>query len=622
MPSLTSPPSTANSAQPAGGDAESDELQYQVRRELLQTAAAEARDGGASLLLVNGIIAWIGWSCEQAVAAAVVLSLSVIIAAWRYFLARRLGAEALKPGEVVRGERDFEVSALLTAVMSVITVIFIYPAAAGQSAIVVIAALCGMLAVATLFVSLVRRAFHFYAFPQLLALLAVSLLDARAYSLLFACVIPVFYLTLRRTARQYRSVTELAIRRRIDTEAANVTLLRAKEQAEAGNVAKAQFLANMSHEVRTPMNGVLGALDLLGRSELMPAQRNLLDTASSSSEALLTVLDEVLDFSKIEAGKLDLVNEPLLLRALLSSVVDLFSPMAQRKGLVLSAEFDASLPARVKGDAGRIRQVLLNLLGNAVKFTDHGRVTVRARRAPSGSESRPVVVLEVEDTGIGMTPEALPQLFTPFFQADQSDRRRFGGTGLGLVIGKRLTGAMGGELSVESVFGRGSIFRMTLPLEAVIDSPVAQPATPTAAAPSAPLGGKVLLVEDNLVNLMLASAMLKNLGIEVTEAENGRAALQRMEQSPFDLVLMDCQMPVMDGFEATREIRERERTAFASRTPIIAITANVLSGDSDRCLQVGMDAYLAKPYSLEQLREAVTPWLETAARRPIAAAPR
>jgi signal transduction histidine kinase/CheY-like chemotaxis protein len=606
---VSMPPSSADPARSAGRAAGHDDVQYQVRRELLQTAAVQARDGGASLVFINAIIAWIGWSRGQDVAGAVVVILSVVIAAWRYVLARRMGADALTSRNIVRAEREFEGNALLTSVMCVVTMTFIYPAASAQGAILIMAALGAMLTVATLFVSLVGRAFPLYALPQLMALFAVSLLDARAYSPLFACVIPVFYLTLWRTARRYRSVTEMAIGRRIDTDAANVRLRLAKEQAEAGNVAKAQFLANMSHEIRTPMNGVLGALDLLGRSELTPEQHKLLSTASSSSEALLTVLNEVLDFSKIEAGRLELVNEPLLLRPVLSSVVDLLSPTAQRKGFVLSMEFDASLPARVRGDAGRIRQVLLNLVGNAVKFTDRGRVAVRARRAPGGSDTRPALVLEVEDTGVGISPEALPRLFTPFFQADQSDRRRFGGTGLGLVTSKRLTEAMGGELSVESSPGRGSTFRMKLPLAALADTLAAVPAAPAATAPPAPLAGKVLLVEDNLVNRMLAVAMLDNLGVEVTEADNGLAALEHMEASRFDLVLMDCQMPVMDGFEATREIRAREHGALASRTPIIAVTANALSGDSERCVQAGMDAYLAKPYTLESLREALTPWL-------------
>jgi signal transduction histidine kinase len=601
------PASSADPARLAGRAAESEEVRYQVRRELLQTAVVEARGGGASLVFINAIIAWIGWSRGQEVAGAVVVVLSVVIAAWRYLLARRLRPEALACADIGRAEREFEGNALLTSVMSVVTMTFIYPATSAQSAILIMAALGAMLTVATLFVSLVGRAFQLYALPQLLALFAVCLLDARAYSPLFACVIPVFYLTLRRTARQYRSVTEMAIARRIDSDAANIRLRLAKEQAEAGNLAKAQFLANMSHEIRTPMNGVLGALDLLAHSKITPEQRKLLSTATASSEALLTVLNEVLDFSKIEAGRLELVNEPLLLRPVLNSVLELLSPMAQRKGLALSLEFDPSLPARVRGDAGRIRQVLLNLIGNAVKFTDRGRVSVRARRAPGGSDSRLALVLEVEDTGIGIAPEAMPRLFTPFFQADQSDRRRFGGTGLGLVISKRLTEAMGGELSVESSPARGSTFRMKLPLEALPDTLAAVPAA--AAAPPVPLAGKVLLVEDNLVNRMLAVAMLDKLGIAVTEAGDGLAALKHLEASRFDLVLMDCQLPVMDGFEATREIRARERGALAPRTPIIAVTANALSGDSERCLQAGMDGYLAKPYTLDSLRETLMPWL-------------
>jgi signal transduction histidine kinase len=606
----------ASSADPAQSAAH-DDIRHQVRRELLQTAVAHARDGGASLVLLAAVMAWIGWSHAEEAAAAV-LVLSVVIAAWRYLLARRVRSGAITYGDILRREREFEGNALLTSVMGVVILIFIFPAATGQSSILIVAAVCAMLTVATLFVSLVGRAFQFYAIPQLLAFVAVCLLDQRAYSPLFAALIPVFYLTLRRTARQFRSVTETAIARRIDSEAANIGLRLAKEQAEAGNVAKAQFLANMSHEIRTPMTGILGALSLLGCDELSPQQRKLLDTASSSSEALLTLLNEVLDFSKIEAGKLELVNEPMLLRPVLSSIVDLLAPIAQRKGLALSLEFDPSLPARVKGDAGRIRQVLLNLVGNAVKFTDSGHVAVRARREAGGG-SRPVMVLEVEDSGIGIPPAVLERLFTPFFQADQSDRRRFGGSGLGLVISKRLTEAMGAELSVESAPGRGSTFRLSLPLEVLADAPAAAPTALAGTVSPAPLAGKVLLVEDNPVNRMLAVAMLGNLGIEVTEAENGLVALQHLEKSRFDLVLMDCQMPVMDGFEATREIRAREHGALAARIPIIAVTANALSGDSEQCLQAGMDAHLAKPFTLKTLRAAIAPWLGDGAQPPIAA---
>ncbi len=581
------------SNQPAERGVERDAAQYQVARELLQTAVMEARGGAVSLIFANSVIAWLGWSHGHPVAAAVVVGLSGIIAVWRVFLARRVGSGDLTPETVARSEREFEANCLLLSLMSVITAAIIYPAAPALDAVLIIAALCAMLAVAPMFISLVGRAFQLYVAPQLLALFAVSLFDPRTYSPLFAISIPVFYLTLRHAAQLHRSATELAIRRRIETDAANA--------------AKTQFLANMSHEIRTPMNGVIGALDLLGRGELSAPQRKLLETATSSSEALLTVLNEVLDFAKIEAGKLELLQEPLFIRAVLVSVVNLFSPLAQHKGLALSADLDPTLPARVRGDAARIRQVLLNLVGNAIKFTDRGSITVRARRAPGGGDSRLMVVFEVEDTGIGIASDVAPSLFTAFFQADQSDQRRFGGTGLGLVISKRLAEAMGGELSVDSTLGRGSVFRLSLPLEALPDLPEPQAPAPSAAQPSAKLSGKVLLVEDNPVNRTLAGAMLRSLGLEVVEAEDGKIALQQMERSAFDLVLMDCQMPVMDGFAATREIRGRATPD--SHTPIIAVTANAMSGDAERCLQAGMDAHLAKPFTLDQLRAAITPWL-------------
>jgi len=578
----------------------------QVRRELLRTALLESWDGALSLVFTAAVLAWIAWTVRQPVAGAAVLAISIVVALWRALMLRRLLAAESRAAQTVPTEREFGVHAFLSGMIATVTAAFIYPASSGIHIALVIAAFAAMISVATLYITLVGRALSYYLLPQLLAFFVVSLADPRVYSPLFALGIPVFYLTLRRAAQRHRAAVELAITRRIETDAINVALAQAKTRAEAASVAKTQFLANMSHEIRTPMTGVLGALGLVSSDELGPQQRELVEIATSSSEALLTVLNEVLDFAKIEAGNLELVNEPLRIHAVVASTIKLFAPLAQRRGLTLAADIDPAVPMRVKGDAARIRQVLMNLVGNAVKFTERGAVTVRVRRAADAAPASPTtVVFEVTDTGIGIPAEALPELFAPFHQVDASDGRRFGGTGLGLVISKRLVDAMGGGISVESEPGRGSTFRVALPLTEI----AGEAESTTASAARAELAGRVLLVEDNAINRETVHAMLHALGIGVVAAEHGQEALERLAGESFDLILMDCQMPVMDGFSAAREIRERERARLAPRTPIIAVTAHALGDDSERCLQSGMDAYLAKPFTRDQLREAITPWL-------------
>ena len=580
-----------------------------VRRQLLQTALTSARDSGLPLVFGNGVIAWVGFAHGQIVAPFCVFCLAVTIALWRACMVRRFIGKELLPKKIIQVEREFEANALLAGLMCVVTVIFIYPAVQPRDATLVLIIICAGLAVASLFLALVGRAFPIYVLPQLIATAAVSLFNTNAYSPMLAFVIPIFYLALRRTAMQHRSATELAIRRRIQTDTINTALQQAMQQAQVANYAKTQFITNMSHEIRTPMNGVLGALNLLSQGGMTEAQRKLVDTATSSSEAMLTLMNEMLDFAKIEAGKVELVNEPMSLRAVLASAVKLFSPAAQSKGLSISLDCDASLPQRIRGDATRLRQVLLNIIGNAVKFTDGGSIILRAYTWAESSDLKPMMVIEITDTGIGIPPEALPQLFSPFYQVDQTNIRRFGGTGLGLSISKRLTEAMGGKLTADSVQGRGSTFRLAFPVE-VLTEPAEEPLPISAARPTSTLGGRVLLVEDNAVNLMLTAAMLQSFGIAVITAENGRAALEQMEQGTVDLVLMDCQMPVMDGFSAVREMRERERVSRTSRIPVIAVTANAMNGEAGRCLQAGMDAYLAKPFTLTQLHDVIAPWLE------------
>jgi len=382
----------------------------------------------------------------------------------------------------------------------------------------------------------------------------------------------------------------------------------ARDDALAAVHAKEEFLSNMSHELRTPMNGMLGALELLTTSELTPKQAHYLEVATASGEALLAILNEVLDFAKIGSNLLHVDWTPIDVNAIARSVAALFSALAERKTIDLQFIPDPELTEMRMGDALHLRQVLLNLVGNAMKFTPHGQVTLRTRLIRDGDLER--VAFEVKDAGIGIAASQLERIFEPFVQADDPTHERPGGTGLGLSISRQLVRAMGGELKVTSVHGQGSTFGFELTLDL---APV------TAAMPlnaiedesgAERLKGRVLLVEDNLVNQMVGIAMLESLGLDVVSSDNGEEALVKMAEMSFELVLMDCHMPVMDGYEATHRIREAESRDGLPRMPVVALTANAFKNDVDRCLAAGMDAHLAKPYSTKQLRAALAPWLQ------------
>ena len=389
----------------------------------------------------------------------------------------------------------------------------------------------------------------------------------------------------------------------------------ARDEALAAVHAKEQFLSNMSHELRTPMNGMLGALELLSKSELKPGQVHYLEVAMASGEALLAIVNEVLDFAKIGSNLLHVGRAPIDVNAVARSVAALFSASAERKAIDLQFIPDPELTDMRLGDALHLRQVLLNLVGNAIKFTPQGQVILRTQLVRDGDSER--IAFEVKDAGIGIDASQLERIFEPFVQADGPAHERLGGTGLGLSISRQLVRAMGGELKVTSVHGQGSTFGFELALE-VAPLTAAMPLNALEGASSTELlTGRVLLVEDNLVNQMVGVAMLESLGLDVVSSENGKEALAKLAVTSFALVLMDCHMPVMDGYEATHRIREAEHRNGHPRMPIVALTANAFKNDVNRCLAAGMDAHLAKPYSTQQLRMALAPWLQGAHVEPL-----
>jgi signal transduction histidine kinase/ActR/RegA family two-component response regulator len=490
--------------------------------------------------------------------------------------------------------------------------LMLLPAHDEQTIVVIGASLMGVASVATFTLHANWQANAAYCLPMIAPMAIHLLWRGDAFGMYIGGAMLVFIASLLIVARRaQRTVLEMLWHRfLIDRIVADKDA--ALDDAERQNLIKSQFVATMSHELRTPLHGILGLTRMLLDSVPDLGHRKQLSLVQRSGEHLLTIINHILDFSRIEAGHLHIDRRPFDLDALLEDVISLTGVSAENKGLILYDHIQLPRPCWVSGDAAKVRQVLLNLVGNAIKFTEKGRIEVRAQRRSTDGH----IVIQVIDSGIGISADDQERIFDPYRQADAAVGNAVGGTGLGLTISREISRAMGGDITCASRMGHGSTFEFSVPLpaaEAPADAAgpaweLSRPMLPDDELPVR-LQGHVLLAEDNDVNALIVETQLRRMGLTVEQVRDGQEALERLTAADGrrpDLVLMDCQMPRMDGFEATRRLRQHERDQHLPRLPVVALTASAMAEDSERCLHAGMDAHLPKPFHDAQLTHVLT----------------
>ena len=576
--------------------------QARVRSEQIETLLLQGIPGSVAVTVIAGVFVVAVWPYEPAWQLSAWFALSLLLSGLRVTLARR---KRLQRAAGASSDASPTCAVLLGAASGAIwgfaCMAFIPPASPGLY-FMLAAVLTGMPAGAISSFGVYVPAYAAYLACAVLPF-AVRFISEEDPFLVFAGATSLVFGTfLLRTSLLNADVLRRNILQRLELEAVTRSLSMARDAAESANRAKSSFLANMSHEIRTPLNAVVGLSELLQENSDNPQSMSHAATIRKAALSLLGIIDDVLDLSRIEAGGMSLRHENFDLPGLLHDIADMFAPVAARKGLAFTLSLDPNLPAQVGADPVRLRQVLVNLLGNAMKFTSTGEVQLVATLGER-TAAQATVRFAVVDTGVGIPLEDQHALFRPFTQVVEIGGATTGGTGLGLAITAELVDLMEGSIHLDSAPGRGSTFTVKLPLA------LAAEAGPDAAAPEPGReivsGCRILLVEDNEVNQVVASEMLNQLGCEVRIAASGQAALVEMMAERFDLVLMDCQMPGgMDGFETTAAWRTQERLQ-GGHLPIVALTANAILGDRESCLAAGMDDYLSKPVSLDKLRDVI-----------------